>query len=102
MTGPNGQKFDKMLRSEMLRKDDDALRVLRKLAPDVARTIEALDATFAALLAKLEKIEAAHEAHARIAPRLMPGREPDGDEVLQQMRVMTPEARAALLSKMKQ
>ena len=41
-----------------LRKDDDALRILRKHAPEVARKVEELDATFAALLEKLEKIEA--------------------------------------------
>ena len=101
MTEPNGAKFDKLMRSE-LRKDDDALRVLRKLAPEVAEKVEALDATFAALLAKLEKIEAAHEEHARARPTLLPAREPSGDEVLAMMRVMPPDQRAALLSKLKQ
>jgi hypothetical protein len=101
MTGPNGAKFDKLLRSE-LRKDDDALRVLRKLAPEVAQKVEALDATFAALLDKLERIEATHEEHARARPTLSPPREPNGDEVLASMARMSPEARMALLNKLKQ
>jgi hypothetical protein len=102
MTGPNGAKFDKMLRSETLRKDDDALRVLRKHSPEVARKVEALDATVAALLAKLEAIEATQEEHARAAHTLLPPREPNGDDILASMARMTPEMRSALLSKLKQ
>ena len=95
-------RFDKLARRDGLQKDDDALRVLRKLAPEVARKVEALDETFAVLLAKLDAIEAAHEAQARQPSRIMAPREPNGDEVLREMARMTPEARATLMNKLKQ
>jgi hypothetical protein len=49
-----------------------------------------------------EQIEAAHEAQARARPTLSPPREPNGDEVLASMGRMTPEARTALLNKLRQ
>jgi hypothetical protein len=104
MTGPNGAggRFDKLMRSEMLRKEDDVLKTLRKLAPGIAQKVEALEATFSALLAKLEAIEATHEEHRRAARTLVPAREPNGDDILASMRTMTPDARATLLNKLKQ
>jgi hypothetical protein len=103
MNGPNGSKFDKMQRSEQLRKNGDVLRVLRKHAPDIAEKVEALDATFSEVLAKLERIEAA-EAVLRASPSRIaaPPREPNGDDILASMRSMTPAAREALMVKLKQ
>ena len=98
-------RFDKLARrGDMMKAGDadDALRVLRKVAPAIARQVERLDETFAALLAKLGAIETTHEGHIRIAPRLAPAREPNPDDVLEAMRVMGPDARAQLLSKLKQ
>jgi hypothetical protein len=59
MTGPNGAgvKFDKMLRSELLRKDDDVLKTLRKLAPTIAKTVDDIDMKFADILARLQRID---------------------------------------------
>ena len=115
MTGPNGAKFDKMLRSELLRKspskdgrlsradeDDDASRVLKRLAPTIAKTVDDIDMKFADILARLQKIEDAEEALSRQPSRILPPREPSGDEVLAMMRVMPPDQRAALLNKLKQ
>lgn len=97
----NGAKFDKLMRPE-LRKDDDSLRILRKLAPSIAKTVDDIDMKFAEILARLQKIEDTHDAHVRIAPRLAGGREPNGEEVLNAMRTMTPAARDALIMKLKQ
>jgi hypothetical protein len=102
MTPPNGQKFDKLMRGEALRKDDDALKTLRKLSPAMAKTVDDIDMKFADILARLQRIEDAHEEHARLPARILPAREPNGDEVLREMGRMTPEMRASLLSKLKQ
>jgi hypothetical protein len=99
----NGSReFDKLTRPEM-RKADDALRVLKRLAPDVAKTVDEVDAKLAEILARLQKIEDAEEA-LRMAPSriVAPSREPNGEEVLASMRSMTPAAREALLLKLKQ
>jgi hypothetical protein len=96
-----GDRFDKLMRRDELRKADESLRVLKRLAPEIARTVEEVDAKFAALIDKLEKIEAAHQAHSKSPPTLAPGREPSGDEVLEAMRFMTPAARDALMMKLK-
>jgi hypothetical protein len=96
-------RFDKLLRRADMLKADDAMRVLRKLAPATARTLDEIDGKFAEILARLQKIEDAHEEQARQPSRILAGpREPDGEAVLAQMRTMTPEMRAALLSKLRQ
>ena len=89
-----GEKFDKMMRSDALRKDDDALRTLRKLAPAIAKTVDEIDATFAALLDKLGKIEATHEAWPCRGDASAGARADRPTSVLQAMQLMTPDARA--------
>jgi hypothetical protein len=100
MTPPNGARFDKLMRSE-LRKDDDNLRILRKVSPGIAKAIDDIDMKFAEILARLQKIEDAEEALQRSPSRILPPREPNGDEVLAMMRVMPPDQRLALLNKLK-
>ena len=68
-------KFDKLVRRNALRKDDDALRVLRKLAPDAAKTVEEIDALFAQALEKLERIERIYVEHQARPARLVPARD---------------------------
>lgn len=76
--------------------------ILKRLAPEIAQTVDEIDGKFAALIDELAKIEATHEAHARAWPTLAPPREVNGDEVLAAMARMTPEMCAALLNKLKQ
>jgi hypothetical protein len=90
------------MRSDAMRKDDEAMRVLKRIAPSIAKTVDAIDMKFADILARLQKIEDAEEALARSPSRIMSPREPNGDEVLAMMRGMPPEARAALMNKLKQ
>jgi hypothetical protein len=102
MTPPNGKKFDKLMRSELRKDDDDSLRTLRKLAPEVAKAVDHIDGLFADILARLQKIEDAEEAQRASPSRLMPPREPNPDEVLASMMMMTPDQRAMLMNKLKQ
>jgi hypothetical protein len=97
-----GQKFDKLRRSAM-HKDDDAMRVLKRLEPAMAKTIDDIDGKFAEILARLQKIEDSEEA-LRLSPSriVVTSREPSGEEVLATMRSMTPAAREAMMVKLKQ
>ena len=108
LKGTNGARFDKLMRRDALMeaaadiRDDAALKTLRKLAPEVAKMVDDIDMKFADILARLQKIEDAEEAIRARPARILPPREPSGDEVLASMQSMTPSTRSALLNKLKQ
>jgi hypothetical protein len=79
----------------------DQIDVLRKHAPPAADMVEAQVAVLANILDRLEKIEQTEAAHRAQPSRLVPGRERTPDELLSDLRQMSPEARALTLQKLK-
>jgi hypothetical protein len=75
--------------------------VLRRLAPGLATMADNIDATLADILGRLEKIEQAEAKHRAQPARILPERARTPDELLGEMRGLSPTERAMMLNKLK-
>jgi hypothetical protein len=91
--------FDKLVRRDALR-SLAKVDAIRRFAPGLGVVVDSLGAQMEDILARVEKIEAAHAAIHRSPGRAVPPPALTADDVLNRMRIASPEERAEILSKL--